>query len=256
MPSSIVAAYRRWADRVYWRLVAGLAPGLLNSHYAYARALSTELARATCWLDLGCGHDFLPPFVNRKTLLAAHGDRAIVGIDADGEALARHRGLRHRVRGDIQRLPFRTGSFDLATANMVVEHVEHPALLFDEIARVLRPGGRLLLHTPNADGYTTRLTQLIPGRLLRPLAGALSGRDVVDVYPTHYRANTNTELTRMLNGSQWRLERFDFVESSAQFAQLPPAAFLELTAIRAFRSARWQGLRACLLVVAERRTGG
>ena len=256
MPSSIMAAYRRWADRVYWRLVAGLAPGLLNSHYAYARALSTELTRATCWLDLGCGHDFLPPFENRQGALAVGGNRSVVGIDADANALARHEGLRHRVRGDIQRLPFRSGSFDLATANMVIEHVEHPALLFDEIARVLRPRGRLLLHTPNAEGYTTRLTQWIPDRLLRPLAGALSGRDAVDVYPTHYRANTEAAFERMLNGSLWQLERLDFVESSAQFAQIPPAAFLELAAIRAFRSVRWQRLRACLIVVAERSDGG
>jgi SAM-dependent methyltransferase len=252
MPSSVMG-YRRWADRVYWRLVAGLAPGLLNSHYAYARALSTELARATSWLDLGCGHDFLPPFVDQTSVFTTRANLAVVGIDADRDALARHERLRHRVHGDIQRLPFRAGSFDLATANMVVEHVEQPALLFDEIARVLRPGGRLLLHTPNADGYTTRLTRLIPGRLLGPLAGVLSGRQAVDVYPTHYHANTETTLTRMLNGSRWRLERLDFVESSAQFAQVPPAAVVELTAIRAFRSARWQRLRACLLVLAERR---
>jgi SAM-dependent methyltransferase len=246
-------AYRRWADRVYWRLVARLAPGLLNSHHAYGRALSAEVARASRWLDLGCGHDFLPPFVDQAGLRPALQNRAIVGVDADERALARHRGLTYRVRGDIQRLPFRSASFDLVTANMVVEHVEHPALLFDEIARVLRPGGRLLLHTPNATGYTTRLTRLLPGRLLAPVAGVLLGRAAVDVYPTHYRANTEAALAMLLNAGRWHLERIEYLESSAQFARVPPAAALELTAIRVFRSPRWQHLRACLLVVAERR---
>jgi SAM-dependent methyltransferase len=253
MPSTITGAYRRWADRTYWRLVARLAPGLTNSQHAYGRALAAETARAARWLDLGCGHDFLPPFVNQSSLHAPLANRTIVGIDADGRALANHRGLTYRVRGDIQRLPFRTASFDLATANMVVEHVEHPALLFDEVARVLRPGGRLLLHTPNADGYTTRLTRLVPDRLLAPLAGALSGRAAEDVYPTHYRANTEAQLVGLLNGARWRLDRLEYVESSAQLAHVPPAAAVELAAIRLFRSTRWQRLRACLLVIAERR---
>jgi SAM-dependent methyltransferase len=245
-------AYRRWADRTYWRLVAQIAPGLLNSHHAYGRALVAEASRASHWLDLGCGHDFLPPFVHQDPLRAAPANRVIVGIAGDGRALAGHRGLTYRVRGDIQRLPFRSASFDLATANMVVEHVEHPASLFEEIARVLRPGGRLLLHTPNASGYTTRLTRLVPDRLLAPLAGALVGRAPEDVYPTHYRANTEAALTALLNGPRWRLERLEYVESSAQLAHVPPAAAVELTAIRLFRARRWQHLRACLLVTAER----
>jgi SAM-dependent methyltransferase len=253
MPSTLNGAYRRWADRAYWRLATRLAPGLVNSQHAYARALLTEVSRASHWLDLGCGHDFLPPFVDQTRLREAIANRAIVGIDADDRALARHHGLTQRIRGDIQRLPFRSQSFDLATANMVVEHVEHPALLFEEIARVLRPGGRLLIHTPNASGYTTRLTRLLPNHLLAPLAGALLGRAEDDIYPTHYRANTEAVLTELLNGPQWRLDRLEYVESSAQLAHVPPAAALELAAIRLFRSPRWRHLCACLLVVAERR---
>ena len=253
MTGHIRGAYRGWADRVYWRLVAGLAPGLLNSHHAYARALASEVERASQWLDLGCGHAFLPPFVSPQRLQEARSRCVSVGIDADGDALAKHRGLRHRVRGNIERLPFEAGMFDLATANMVVEHVASPQQLFAEIARVLKPGGRLLLHTPNAEGYTTRLTRLVPDRLLAPIAGTLLGRAAEDVYPTYYRANTEAVLTVLLNTPQWRLERLDHVESSAQFAQVPPAAALELAAIRLFRADRRKHLRACLIVVAERR---
>jgi SAM-dependent methyltransferase len=174
-----------------------------------------------------------------------------VGTDADGDALAKRRGLRHCVRGNIERLPFEAGTSDLATANMVVEHVARPEQLFAEIARVLKPGGRLLLHTPNADGYTTRLTRLLPDRLLAPIAETLLGRAAEDVYPTYYRANTEAAFTVLLNTPQWRLERLDHVESSAQCAHVPPAAALELAAIRLFRAERRKHLRACLIVVAE-----
>jgi SAM-dependent methyltransferase len=253
MTGHTTETYRGWADRVYWRLVARLAPGLLNSQHAYGRVLADEVGRVSQWLDLGCGHDFLPSFVDHARLHTARAKCTVVGIDADGSALARHHGLRHRVRGNIERLPFHDDSFDLATANMVVEHVAHPDRLFAEIARVLRPAGRLLLHTPNANGYTTRLTRLLPDRFLAPLADSLLGRDAADVYPTYYRANTEAVLTTLLNGPCWRLDRIEYVESSAQLAHLPPAAALELAAIRLFRSPHWKHLRACLIVIAERR---
>src|SRR5215213_11649519 len=53
------------------------------------------------------------------------------------------------VNGAGEHLPFHDASFDLAIAWDVVEHVQNPALLLDELARVLRPGGRALLTVIN-----------------------------------------------------------------------------------------------------------
>jgi ubiquinone/menaquinone biosynthesis C-methylase UbiE len=55
----------------------------------------------------------------------------------DARAIARHPGLRHRVIGTGEQLPFEDNAFDLVTANMVIEHVEAPARLFEEIGRIL-----------------------------------------------------------------------------------------------------------------------
>ena len=256
MRGHIRGAYRGWADLVYWRLVAGLAPGLVNSHHAYARALASEVERASQWLDLGCGHDFLPPFVSPQRLQAARSRCVSVGIDADGDALAKHRGLRHRVRGNIERLPFEAGTFDLATANMVVEHVASPEQLFAEIARVLKPGGRLLLHTPNADGYTTRLTSLLPDRLLAPIAATLLGRAAEDVYPTYYRPNTEAAFTVLPEHAAMAPRTPGPRGILPAMRACAPAAALELAAIRLFRADRRKHLRACLIVVAERLRAG
>jgi hypothetical protein len=49
-----------------------------------------------------------------------------VGIDGDPHALRRQADLQWRINGDIERLPFRDSAFDLVSANMVVEHIEHP----------------------------------------------------------------------------------------------------------------------------------
>ena len=49
------------------------------------------------------------------------------------------------VAGDLMRMPFADGAFDCVTAGWVLEHLTDPAPGLAEMARVLRPGGRLLL---------------------------------------------------------------------------------------------------------------
>ncbi len=88
--------------------------------------------------------------------------RSIVGLDWDFEALKEHANIRRKVRGDMSRLPFKSDSFDLVTANMVVERLREPDLQFREVSRVLRPGGIFLLHTPSAYGYPTAAPRFVP----------------------------------------------------------------------------------------------
>lgn len=56
------------------------------------------------------------------------------------------------VWGDALTLPFAAASVDTVLCNEVLEHVPEPSQLFDEAARVLRPGGVLLLTTPQVWG--------------------------------------------------------------------------------------------------------
>ena len=50
--------------------------------------------------------------------------------------------------GDLAKLPFADGTFDVALNIVTLEHVPEPLAVLAEIARVLRPGGRLLLVAP------------------------------------------------------------------------------------------------------------
>jgi SAM-dependent methyltransferase len=54
---------------------------------------------------------------------------------------------------DAARLPFRTGAFDLVVSQETIEHVADPFSAVGEMARVLRPGGRLYLQAPFVLGY-------------------------------------------------------------------------------------------------------
>lgn len=88
-------------------------------------------------LDVGCG---TKPY---RSLISAD---EYVGLDIDNET-ARERGIAdHFYPGNF--FPFADGSFDCILCNQVLEHVFTPNEFLGEIARVLVPGGKLLLTAP------------------------------------------------------------------------------------------------------------
>lgn len=173
----------------------------------------------------------------------------VTGIDMDARAIARHPGLRHRVIGTGEQLPFDDSAFDLVTANMVVEHVEAPERLFAEISRILAPGGRVIIHTPNVHGYTTAIARLLPKRALAPLARFLLRRNAEDVYPTFYRANSVADLQRLASSNGLAIEECELINSSPQAMRIVPLMVMELLLMRSLRSRRGQRFRPCLLTM-------
>lgn len=240
-------AYDDVAYKVYSRAQALIAPEVRNSQYAYAERVREALSGTGRWLDIGCGHDFLPPWMSPRDRALNIERWMVTGIDLDASAIARHDRLHHRVLGNGEHLPFSDNSFDLITANMVLEHVAEPSRLFGEISRVLAPGGRALLHTPNVRGYTTIATRMLPERALAPLAGLMLGRKPEDVYPTYYRANSAEALQALAAQHGLRVEACEFVNSSPQTVRIPPLMLLELLLLRSMRSARTARFRPCLL---------
>ena len=250
-----LTAYDRFTQRCYETARALIAPDVRNSQFAFADQLRNALRGSGRWLDVGCGHDFLPLWMPAPTRALDLSAWTVVGVDMDSAAIARHPRLRHRVIGDGQQLPFESNSFDLITANMVVEHVVEPTRLFRELTRVLAPGGRIVLHTPNVSGYTTAVARLLPDRALVPLAHLLLGREAEDVYPAYYRANSEAQLTALASGHGLVLEKCEFVNSSPQTIRIPPLMLVELLLMRAMRVPRMARFRACLLVMMSKPAG-
>jgi 2-polyprenyl-6-hydroxyphenyl methylase/3-demethylubiquinone-9 3-methyltransferase len=98
-------------------------------------------------LDVGCGAGFLSNHLAREGF-------AVSGLDASPDSLAiatRHdetRSAQYR-KGDALALPYANASFDAVCAMDFLEHVEDPAKVVQECARVLRPGGIFFFHTFN-----------------------------------------------------------------------------------------------------------
>jgi ubiquinone/menaquinone biosynthesis C-methylase UbiE len=145
-------------------------------------------------LDLGCGggrHAFeayrhgarvvaadldlkeLPPVTGMFTAMRAEGE---AGPPAAGAALA----------ADATRLPFGDGSFDAVIASEILEHIPDDAAAFAEIARVLRPGGTVVV--------------TVPAWLPERICWALSS-EYHDVPGGHVRIFTRAEVTAKLTAA-------------------------------------------------------
>ena len=96
-------------------------------------------------LDCGCGTGH-----NMKTLLMPYGRTFGFDLVPDGVRRARVIG-RPLVRADIQHIPFASASFDLATSFDVIQSVPNDRAALAEMARVLKPGGHVVLNVTAMD---------------------------------------------------------------------------------------------------------
>lgn len=109
-------------------------------------------------LDIPCGPGIL------AQALSARGFREIVGVDILPPSEFRGAdGIRY-VRHDIDTpLPFPEASFDVVVSREGIEHLVAPYAFLREICRVLRPGGRLFLTTPNILSVDGRVKFFLTG---------------------------------------------------------------------------------------------
>lgn len=165
-----------------------------SSTLDYDRALRAYLARPgeRRVLDVACG----PGNYAADAARGLTGDGAYIGLDYSAAMLAQavHTHRRPRVafvRGDAHRLPFADGSFDTVTCLAALYLIPDPLPVLDEMARVLAPGGELIVFTsvrasiaavPGAQAVAGLSGLRIFGRT--EIVGRLPGLGLVDVEQT------------------------------------------------------------------------
>ena len=134
--------------------------------------------------------------------------RMVVGLEYDFErAEEAHQRSQHILNAAGEKLPFPAGTFDLILSHEVLEHVQDDRVAAREMARVLRPGGRMVIFVPNR-GYPFETHGIFwRGRYHFgniPLVNYLP-RSLRDRLAPHVRVYTQRDLGRLFDGLPVRL---------------------------------------------------
>ncbi|MEE9243316.1 MAG: methyltransferase domain-containing protein [Mycobacterium sp.] len=144
---------------------------LYDKNQALSRRLLTALQYPAEWLDIpqggialdvGCG----PGNVTGSLAQAVGPGGLALGVDISVPMLQRAVGSESGpqvgfLRADAQRLPLRDNTVDAAVSIAALQLVPNPPAALREMARVLRPGGRLAVMVPTA-GRASRLWRILP----------------------------------------------------------------------------------------------
>jgi len=225
---------------------------IVHSQIEYCDLLDSLVQPGTRWLDIGCGQTILPEWISNSVSIQEELiGRCEIAHGCDPEDTRPHKAGLQKYVGDCEKLPYPDGHFNLATANMVVEHIADPATFAAEVDRVLAPGGLFVLHTPNLFYLPILAVSVMPRRLVRAAASFLDNRDSADIFPTHYRMNTRNAISSLPG---FRVVELRCVETAPILQKLPIANLAESLLIRSARHPRLQDLRADWLGVLEKRS--
>ena len=200
------------------------------------------LDRPAVIVDLGCGDG------SALAVAARHNPgHRFAGIDWSGDALRRAHALDLTVlRAAVTApgLPVADGAADVVIMSELIEHLVDPDGAIAEVRRVLRPGGSLLLSTPNLAAWYNRGLLAVG---IQPVFSEVSLRGVFgrpgSVVAGHLRLYTRRALTGFLAASGFRC----VTVAGARYHDVPrPLGPLD----RAF--CRWPSAASILLVHARK----
>jgi 2-polyprenyl-3-methyl-5-hydroxy-6-metoxy-1,4-benzoquinol methylase len=176
--------------------MSGYVPLNERRHRAHVQLLDA-VGSGNRVLDVGCSSGYL------ARPLAARGN-TIVGVELDPDAAREAEAYCERVLvGDVETMevPLDDGSFDVVLLGDVIEHLRDPMAALARLRPLLRPGGRLVVSTPNVANWALRLS-LLAGRW------RYTDRGILD--RTHTHLFTRATLREAIEAAGYVVDRFDF----------------------------------------------
>src|SRR5882672_4616429 len=220
-------------------------PGLAEENYWFRRhevvyRRLTQRCVGRDVLEAGCGEGY------GADLIAEHATR-VIGLDYDEQTVAHVRARYPRIdmrHGNLAELPLAAGAVDVVVNFQVIEHLWDQGQFVAECFRVLRPGGVLLMSTPNRitfspgrdtpiNPFHTRelnaaeLTELLTtaGFQIEGVYGVFHGERLTQLDARHGGSIIDAQIARALADAPWRddlladvasvaTDDFDFIEAS------------------------------------------
>ncbi len=124
-----------------------MRPGTAIRYFALKDILKKEIGIKDIVLDIGGFDGVLSKYISKHNKAFS----VVVDLDFDGLALAKKNGL-PVVLGSVMELPFAENTVDIVICLDLIEHLDDESALLNEVYRVLKANGKLILTTPFETG--------------------------------------------------------------------------------------------------------
>ena len=184
----------------------------------FRETILTHLKAEMSILDLGAGAGIVTQ-MNFKGLC-----KLVCGVDLDPRVINNPLLDEGRVT-DAGEIPYSDSTFDIVFSDNVLEHLDNPLEVFKEVTRVLRPGGVFMFKTPNKWHYMPTIARLTP-HVFHQFINRIRGRAEVDTFPTRYRANTKSDVTRLAKQSGFSEANISLIEGRPEYLRMTTVTYL------------------------------
>lgn len=204
-------------------------PGILHQ-----AAVAREGGPGRALLEIGCGRE-----AKLLRRMAAH-FATCIGMDVEVSEAARGDDSIRMIQGDAHAIPLEDACVDVVSMKNAVEHFADPVRVFRECARVLRPGGRVIILTVNQWFPPILLARGLPHAARQRINRIVSGTADQDTFPTHYRANSARSLRTAAAAAGLRVAELRYLTQHPQYMMFSVLAYRLGIAME--RMLRWDAL--------------
>ncbi len=163
-------------------------------------AIAMELAKGKKVLDIACGEGY------GSNLLAEKAE-SVIGVDINKETIFEANKKYNRTNlnfiiGDVRNIPCPDQSFDLVVSFETIEHIEEHQQMMQELKRVLKPGGLIIISTPDKKNYSDETgyknpfhaKELYEKNFYSLLSSLFKYVQIIFQYPIHGSIISNNEV--------------------------------------------------------------
>jgi len=176
--------------RKSWDYIKQYCPEYISKSKRFGELITPYLGLEVEMADLGCGIGLETGIVYKNHT------RSSFGIDIS-ESVLQNQTIHQPLVSSVYDIRLPNTCVDLATSQELLEHLEFPQKMFDEVSRILRPGGIFAIMTPNLWFPSTIISWLTPYSFHKFATRILFDTSAADVFPTWYHANTLRQLKKL-----------------------------------------------------------
>jgi 2-polyprenyl-3-methyl-5-hydroxy-6-metoxy-1,4-benzoquinol methylase len=216
----------------------------------YYEAVVANLVKDGCsWIDVGGGRNIFP-FNQPLAQTLAKRSALVVGVDPD-DTVNENQLVHQRIACMIEDYVSEQ-KFDLATLRMVAEHIQRPEAAVASLARLVKPGGKVVVYTINQWSPVSIASWIMPFSLHHPIKRLLWNTEEKDTFPVTYKMNSRKRLAELFQRYGFRERYFTYLDDCRTFHSFQVLNTLELSLWRWFTAMGVNYPENCLLGVYER----